>query len=108
VSHEDVIRRLREKAAPFVDAADALAKLAERVSDQDAYIARLHADNQRLRWRHPLSIPEWNDLLNEQKEAIVAAVRPYADCDWDGDAAAAMWRALRREVQDVEPKGGET
>lgn len=44
--------------------------------------------------RDAITIPEWNDLTNEERAEIIAAV--VGDGEWDGQIASDVYRAIRK------------
>jgi hypothetical protein len=84
-----------------VEAAEASASvLRERVATLEAEMDRLRKDNERLRWRHPAVLPDWNDLPDCLRTKLARAADGY-DPDWGGDLAVNMYATLRQAMMEA-------
>lgn len=57
---------------------------------------RLYKDNQRLRWRHVLTLPEWNDLSDEHRVELCRIGDTFADDGLGGQYAVQFYMAIRK------------
>jgi hypothetical protein len=101
ISHGNV--RQVEKA--FRDSGNfgASESLAEMISSLDADLGHLRRENERLRWRHPNVIPDWNDLPDKLRNRLVEISAQYADGDTGGDFAVQFYGDMRKALSSAPP-----
>lgn len=64
-----------------------------------AAVRALIADNERLRWRHRDTLPEWNDLPDTLRTGLVRIGEQMVDARFGGDAMVAIWAEVRKELK---------
>lgn len=70
----------------------------ERIS-LEREIAALHADNERLRWRHRDTLPDWNDLPATLRTRLVEIGRRMIDEHTGADTMVAVWSEIQKALK---------
>ena len=94
--------KLRDQQLGYrAEAAEAIGEaLRERVARLEVDNTRLRKDNERLRWRHPAVLPDWNDLPEALRVKLAETAEGF-DPDWGGDLIVNLYRDLREGMNSL-------
>lgn len=59
----------------------------------------LAQDNERLRWRHPMVLPDWNDLPNDLRPKLVQIGEWYAGETYGANLAVNFYGEVREYLE---------
>lgn len=78
---------------------EAIEAMAKALNDErNAQFSECRAEMERLRWRHPHVIPDWNDLPQDKRIALVKLARDFFDEVHGGDFVVNFYAELRKEL----------
>lgn len=72
-----------------------LAEISRRTKRLETSAKNMREENERLRWRHPIILPHWNDLPDDVRSRLCREGSDFTNDDYGGDMAVSFYGALR-------------